>query len=156
MPIRGMDKVKKALNESSDRLNSDLREVYMWGLGEIVDVAPVHFKDGGRLKNNFFLTQKTPSSRTTDTASEAGSNSHSQITKMPKDVLNKTIYFTNNLPYANLVEYGGYPLKRVQGGGTYIGNGKRQYLSQGGYSQQAPEGMVRVNIKRMQARIRKL
>jgi hypothetical protein len=63
------------------------------------------------------------------------------------------VYLINNLPYAVTVEYGGYPnpVKR----GTYVKSGQNKYgisgpgwvkRSLGGYSKQAPQGMVRVSI----------
>jgi hypothetical protein len=42
----------------------------------------------------------------------------------------------NNLPYANVIEYGGYP-----------GDGPNTV---GGFSKQAPQGVVRVNVLRFQ------
>lgn len=42
----------------------------------------------------------------------------------------------NNLPYANVIEYGGYP-----------GDGPNTI---GGFSKQAPQGVVRVNVLRFQ------
>jgi hypothetical protein len=42
----------------------------------------------------------------------------------------------NNLPYANVIEYGGY-----QGDGPN---------TVGGFSKQAPQGVVRVNVLRFQ------
>lgn len=42
----------------------------------------------------------------------------------------------NNLPYANIIEYGGYP-----------GDGPNTI---GGFSKQAPQGVVRVNVLRFQ------
>ena len=63
------------------------------------------------------------------------------------------VYLINNLPYATMVEYGGYPnpVKR----GTYVKAGQVRYgitgpgwvkRSAGGFSKQAPTGMVRVSV----------
>ena len=43
----------------------------------------------------------------------------------------------NNLPYAHVIEYGGYP-----------GDGPNTV---GGFSKQAPAGVVRVNVARFEA-----
>lgn len=63
------------------------------------------------------------------------------------------VYLMNNLPYAAVVEFGGYPdpVKK----GTYVPAGTSKYgingpgfvkRSAGGFSRQAPSGMVRVSI----------
>jgi len=62
---------------------------------------------------------------------------------MPKIVLNKKIFYTNNLPYIGVLEYGGFP---VPGGD----------LTSGGFSKQAPEGWVRKTLIQMQNKIRSL
>jgi hypothetical protein len=152
MPLIGRDRLDDAINETVNGLNRKLIGAYIKGLQSIVMQTPVHFKDGGRLKNNWFLTVGQPSSRTRGGAS-SGSSSLGELGKMPTDILDKKIYFTNNLPYANTVEYGGFP-NPVETG-TWTGN-KYQKLSAGGYSRQAPNGMVRINIKKMEARIKKL
>ena len=56
------------------------------------------------------------------------------------------IFMTNNLPYARTLEFGKYPtpVKR----GTYVGKGRYEKRSQGGFSKLAPRGMVRVNALR--------
>lgn len=43
---------------------------------------------------------------------------------------------TNNLPYANVIEFGGYP-----------GDGPN---TTGGFSKQAPQGVLRINVSRFQ------
>ena len=48
----------------------------------------------------------------------------------------EVIYLTNNQPYAAVVEYGGYPNPPKNGKGK----------TAGGYSIQAPAGMVRISI----------
>jgi len=152
MPLIGRRKLDRAIEDTIDVLNKKLTGVYIKGLQSIVSRTPVHFKDGGRLKNNWFLTVAQPSTKTRG-GSANGSSSLAELGKMPTYVLDKKIYFTNNLPYANTVEYGGYPNPVELG--TWTGN-KYQKLSAGGYSRQAPNGMVRVNIKKMEARIKKL
>jgi hypothetical protein len=50
------------------------------------------------------------------------------------------IVFYNNQPYAEIIEYGGYPLDPVQG--SYVKREKRFVIkSRGGYSAQAPQGV---------------
>jgi len=55
--------------------------------------------------------------------------------ELPEGVgLGHRIYLTNSVPYIELLEYGGYPNPPKRGKGKTIG----------GYSRQAPQGMVRI------------
>ena len=63
---------------------------------------------------------------------------------MPQRVLNRKIYFTNNLPYARKSEYGGFT------------NKPETEKTIGGFSKQAPGGYVRKTLIKMQNKIRKL
>ncbi len=111
--------------------------------------------DSGRARNNWFLSVNAPSNKTTTSASVGGGGSLSQAAKMPKDVLNNKIFFTNNLPYIGVLEYGGFP-SPVENG-SYIKRSKSfEILSINGFSKQAPGGWVRKTIIRMQNKIRAL
>ena len=60
------------------------------------------------------------------------------------DPMGETLYFYNNLPYAEVVEYGDYPDPVEKG--TYNKQRKKYEIrSAGGFSKLAPEGMVRLN-----------
>jgi hypothetical protein len=55
----------------------------------------------------------------------------------------ETIYISNNLPYIETLEYGGYPSPVKKG--TYVktkGKGHYEKRSRNGFSKQAPKGMV--------------
>ncbi len=153
MPIHGMPSVKKAIIAKKKALNDKVFAAYAFGLGEVIKMTPVHFKDGGRLKNNWLLSVGQPESGTKLATSSNGSGSFAQLAEMPKNVIGKKIFFTNNLPYATVVEYGGYP--NPVSIGTRTGKGIYQKLSVSGYSRQAPAGMARINIKKIQQRLRK-
>lgn len=60
MPVRGMGRVNKAIDKRVDDVNKGVKAVYFKGLSEVIEMTPVHFKDGGRLKNNWFLTTGSP------------------------------------------------------------------------------------------------
>ena len=157
MPLIGRDRLDDAIDDTVKELNKKLSAIYIKGLGEMVRMSPVHFKDGGRLKNNWFLTVGQPSSNTRD-GNATGSTSYAELGSMPATVLGKKVYFTNNLPYANTVEYGGYPNPPKKGTNTSETKGEPNYqkLSAGGYSRQFPNGMARINIKKMKAKVKKL
>jgi len=150
MPLIGREKVTKAINNIVTEQNEKVKEVWIKGLSDVITQTPVRFKDGGRLKNNWFLTVGRPSESTRG-KNARGSASFSSLNKMPSFVLGKTIYFTNNMKYAAVVEYGGYPKNPKRG--TYIGGGQYQILSQNGYSKQAPAGMVRIQINKMKNKL---
>ncbi len=149
MPLIGLDKVEKAIDNIVLEQNKKVKAIYIQGLSAVITGTPVSFKDGGRLRNNWFLTTEKPSQSTRGPNSR-GSASYSSLSKMPDYVLDKTIYFTNNMPYAVTVEYGLYPKNPKLG--TWTGS-QYQKLSQNGYSKQAANGMVRVSLTKMRAKL---
>jgi len=150
MTLRGAGKVKAAMGKLKESQNDNIRGVYLAGLKSIVQGTPA---DEGRARNNWFLSVGSPSDETTENASRQGVDSIYEATKMPKDILGKVLYFTNNLPYIKTLEYGGFP--KLVKKGSYI-NGQYQKLSKNGYSLQAPKGWVRSTIKKMRRKIKKL
>ncbi len=152
MPLHGLAAVKKAIRKNKKEANELIKAVYLDGLGQIVSGTPA---DKGRARNNWFLTVGQPfglesSGRTTN---KTGAWSMMSIGTMPKNVLNKKIYFTNNLPYIETLEYGGFPNPVKQG--SYIKRSKSfEKLSSGGFSKQAPSGWVRSTLILMQNKIR--
>ena len=152
MSLIGGDKVKAAMQALKMKHNDNIRGVYLSGLKNIVQETPA---DKGRARNNFFLTVNSPSNKTRTGGDKTGSASLASLLKMPEIVLGKTLYYTNNLPYIKLLEYGGYP-KNVKRG-TYIKKEKDyEILSANGYSLQRPGGWVRKNIIKMKRKIKKL
>jgi len=147
MPLHGADNVKKMIAKNKRDTNLSLRKIYFKGLSEIVKGTPV---DTGRARNNWFLTIGKPSAKT-----DEGGQKRDETAKTPKTVLGKKIYFTNNLPYIGVLEYGGYP-NPVKKGSYDKKKKKYTKLSKGGYSLQAPKGWVRAALMRMQNKIRSL
>ncbi len=94
--------------------------------------------DEGTFRNNWFVSGANPSGEVDPT--DDGGSDQSAITKTTKDIKRlimwDNITFTNNLPYANVIEFGGFR-----------GNGPK---TAGGFSKQAPAGVVRVNAVRFQ------
>ena len=147
MPLIGREAVSAAIDDTVDSVNTSLRKIYFKGLSEIARGTPV---DTGRARNNWFLTIGTPSAKT-----DEGGQRRDETVKTPKTVLGKKIYFTNNLPYIGVLEYGGYPNPVKKGS---YNKKKKKYikLSIGGYSKQAPKGWVRAALMRMRNKIRSL
>ena len=140
MPLKGRAKVDKAIEKTYLKANDNVRGVYLQGLYNIVIGTPV---DEGRARNNWFLTTGAPSSKST-TSKSKGLGAIRSIRQMPKRVINQKMFFTNNLPYIETLEYGGYPSPN---------NGKK---TASGFSKQAPNGWVRKTLKEMAKKIRAL
>ena len=153
MPIKGRTKVDKALQQTKVKASDDIRGVYFIGLSAIIKQTPV---DEGRARNNWFLTIGMPFSLTSGRGvSKTGAGSDASLMTMPPYVMNKKVYFTNNLPYIETLEYGRYP--NLVKKGTWDKK-KKQYVkrSEGGFSKQAPGGWVRTTLIAMQNKIKTL
>ena len=138
MPLIGLKRVKQALNvDIYNQMNDDIKGVYLSGLTLVIRETPA---DTGRARNNWFLSVGSPSSKITNVSGSAG---FSQLNKFPSRVLNRKLYFTNNLPYLVTLEYGGY----AQPGTEKTING---------FSKQAPKGWVRATLIKMANKIRSL
>ena len=74
---------------------------------------------------------------------------------MPQKVLNNKMFFTNNLPYIETLEYGGYPSPVKKG--TWNKKKKAYEIrSSGTFSDQAVGGWVRKTLRVMAKKIRSL
>jgi hypothetical protein len=155
MPLLGREKVQHELEVGIlNRMNTNLKGVYLSGLGNIIAA------DEGVHRNAWRLSAGAPSGTKVKTGSETGANSIAQVAKMPPLVLGKKIFFTNNAPAIETLEYGYYPNPVKKG--SYIKESKSyQKLSIGGYSKQLVEGgfsngWVRATLIAMQNKIRSL
>lgn len=128
------------LKRANQRYKNLLRAVCY----DIIDGTPV---DTGRLKNNWYPTVNSPSSRSTQQVDPSGNKSKVRVNNLLARIkLGQNFFFTNNLPYAETVEFGGYPNPPKNPTGKTIN----------GFSKQAPSGMLRVNLKKGIARARKM
>lgn len=97
--------------------------------GQVVRASPV---DTGRFRGNWFATISTPSTRA-QTAIRPASQVNREIEQTVNQAENARIFWlTNNLPYAETLEFGGY-----RDGPKTVG----------GFSRQAPQGVVRVTAR---------
>jgi len=109
---------------------SEVRTAYAYALySSIVRKTPV---DTGRARANWNISTGSLDASITGSTRK----SPKPISSMPKAEGDESIFISNNLPYIETLEYGGYP-KNPKGG-----NGK----TINGYSKQAPEGMVGVTL----------
>jgi len=142
MPVKGRTAVDKAIKQTKIKANNDIRAFYFTGLAAMIKQTPV---DEGRAANNWFLTTGQPFGLSGRDGNKSGDGSQSSADTLPGLVLNKKIFFTNNLPYIETLEYGGYP------------NPNKGNRTKGGFSKQvAPDGWVRKTLKSMASKIRQL
>lgn len=109
-----------------------IRQVSIKLFSAIILGSPV---DTGRFRMNWQAAGRSPETGTVTGVDKTGTTS---INKMASVIVGLKDWYeftlANNLPYANVIEYGGYP-----------GDGPN---TTGGYSKQAPQGCVRVNVAR--------
>lgn len=111
-----------------------VRQVTIKLYSQIILASPV---DTGRFRMNWQASYGTPATGILLAEDKSGSRAIANATNF---VMNSAKWdefrFTNNLPYAATIEFGGYP-----------GNGPNTV---GGFSRQAPQGVVRVTVSRFQ------
>lgn len=126
--------VRNFVEKAKKNNETVMRQVSLKLFSAIIKSSPV---DTGRFRMNWQATYSTPATGTLNGVDPSGA---AAIGAMSTVVLKNPFWFdfvlTNNLPYANVIEYGGYP-----------GTGPNTV---GGYSRQAPQGVVRVNVVRFQ------
>lgn len=121
----------------------EVRRAYAFALyASIVRMTPW---DTGRARGNWNVSVGKPDDRVSDTKRKTPAGRSA----MPEPEGDESIFITNNLPYIETLEYGGYP-KTVKRG-TYVkgtGGKKGHYevRSKGGFSKKAPQGMVGVTL----------
>ena len=101
--------------------------------------------DTGRARGNWIPTVNNPSSAQLTIDDKTGAMALSKIGAVTMTAPGNVYYLVNNLPYIRTLEYGMY--------GT--GPGATDKTAGTGYSIQAPQGMVRINVQNFQAAIRK-
>jgi|TARA_R110000868_G_scaffold309284_1_gene570640 hypothetical protein len=103
--------------------NQQLRGTLYSFSSAVIKGTPV---DTGRLRGNWQASITTPITSKVDRLDQTGNTSTSDVKNVLKSFKTGMVfYLTNNLPYANKMEYGG--------------------------SAQAPQGMVRINIQRLKS-----
>lgn len=111
------------------------RQVSFKLFSAIIKGTPVGEENGGRLRLNWQVAGASPATGMLDGTDKTG---NSAIQNAANYIFSAAVWYdftmTNNLPYAPVVEYGLFP-----GGGPN---------TVGGYSKQAPSGMIRVNVLR--------
>ncbi|HZJ98457.1 MAG TPA: HK97 gp10 family phage protein [Tissierellaceae bacterium] len=132
----------KDIENLSDRtirkLNKIVKVAAMELFKSVIMMTPV---DTGRARGNWQCTMTRPADGVIDSEQSEEATIAKMVETTLKSSISKGIFLTNNLPYIQKLEYGGY------------GQGPK---TEGGYSKQAPAGMVRVSLDRIQKDLKEI
>lgn len=156
-------------------VDADVRAIEIALFSGVILATPV---DTGRARGNWQTTVGGPATGTVDRLDPSGGEAIQDVAQNIGGA-GKVTWLTNNLPYIEVLEYGLYPdppkrgtriegaRKTTLGASTAVFSahiGLRQAVAQGlrtrepatyeirtvgGYSKQAPSGMVRINMARI-------
>lgn len=127
--------VKAFCDKAKKNPETVMRQVSLKLFSAIIKASPV---DTGRFRMNWQASGSAPANGTTVATDQSGGKAISAVAEYVLKAPGWSEFtLANNLPYANVIEFGGYP-----------GDGPNTV---GGFSKQAPQGVVRVNIARFNA-----
>jgi len=128
------DSIQNFIKKAKKNPELVVRQVTIKLYSQIILASPV---DTGAFRMNWQATVDTPATGTVEGLDPSGSQAITRATNFVQQSAKWDEFrFTNNLPYAEAIEFGQYP-----------GNGPNTI---GGFSKQAPQGVVRVTVKRFQ------
>lgn len=128
--------VSNFVDKASKTADAEVRKISLDLLTGIVLKTPV---DTGRARANWFTSVGSPSGNVTASTDPSGSSAISSGISAISQATGNVLWITNNLPYIYRLEFGTY------------NNGPKTV---GGFSRQAPAGMVRVTINDIARQLR--
>lgn len=115
----------------------------------VIDRTPVYFSfepESGNTKYNWTCTINAPATNILKGTDKSGTKTKDRMLKVIERVQgDETIFLANSTPQIWSLEYGLYP-KSPKRGSYNRQTGKYEIRSQGGFSKQAPSGMVRLTL----------
>jgi hypothetical protein len=103
----------------------------------------------GRARGNWMI-DNTPTDKMTDETDKSGSKTLKQAKTYTKSLtIEDKTWIVNNVSYIGVLENGGYPNPPKRG--SWIRGKGYVVKSSGGYSRQAPHGMVKVTMAELKA-----
>lgn len=141
--------LKSFETKSNDTVN-EVRKLLAYDLfSRIIDRTPIYFSHephAGTTKFNWKCTINTLSERQLKGRDKKGDNTKKRMLNVLSRVSgDDTIFFSNSVPWIFKIEDGGYP-NPVKYGSYNTRTGKYEIRTAGGYSKQAPAGMVKLSI----------
>ncbi len=128
---RFSDQIREFRIDFSNLSDEVFRITVIKFFGQIVQVSSV---DTGRFRANWFATISRPSIRVEPNSEKSENEVNQRIERVVNGArIPRIFWLTNNLPYSEVIEYGGF------------GDGPK---TTGGFSRQAPKGVVRITAKR--------
>ena len=126
--------VQKFADSFDEGAEAAIRSATIKLFSAIVESSPV---DEGRFRANWFATGQQPSTKITNSVDKGGAKTINKIQSAISSIQDwSTFTITNNLPYSTVIEFGGY------------NDGPK---TTGGFSKQAPIGVIGLNVKRFNA-----
>jgi hypothetical protein len=132
------------------------RKLVFLTLGAAVEIAPGRFRrisgvvlltpvDTGRARSSWNVSIGTPDGSYPATVRRR-TRTDAATSALRSLGAYQTVWIASGLPYIKVLEYGGYPQNPVQG--SWDRKARTWVIkSEGGYSRQAPRGMVRVTVQ---------
>ena len=141
--------IEKFKKKSEDTVN-DARRFMAYSLfKKIIDRTPVYFEwtqNAGNAKNNWTCSINTLVTTVNSGTDKKGSVTKARVAKVLKQVQgDDDIYFSNSVSQIFMLEDGLYP-KNVSKGSWNSQTKKFEIRSIGGFSKQAPKGMVKLSL----------
>jgi hypothetical protein len=141
-------------DEIAKRQKRDIAEVVrastLLMFSRVLQRSPV---DTGRFRANWNVSYGSIDEKTTERTDPTGADSQASlkdaVLSMP---VGGVAYFVNSLPYAMVLEYGLYP-DPPKFGSRKRGEAGMAIHVRGGYSLQAPAGMVRITAREFAAAV---
>ena len=136
------DQVKAFAKKANMSVEKTVKGTSIKLFSAVIKSSPV---DSGRFRANWLCAGVTPVPSVVDMTDKTGASATSEMVGYINSAKGQMVFtLANNLPYAHMLEYGGYNPSLV---------GPQQSTSNtvNGYSRQAPNGMVRVNVAMFQA-----
>lgn len=134
------------------------RRLVFLTLGAAVEIAPGRFRrisgvvlltpvDTGRARSSWNVALGQPDTTLPAAGGRGGPSAADRAESAMRGLgTYQTVWITSSLPYIKVLEYGGYPQSPVRGSWD---RATRSWVikSSGGFSKQAPRGMVRITVQ---------
>ena len=155
--VAGMSELGDLMREISKRTGAKIENVIIESgikmTDSIMAKSPV---DTGRFRGSWIATSSRPSRNQKPRKRSERAIKSEAIAKLTKAIEKQTtFYIVNNLPYANVIEYGLYP-KNVKKGTRNRKTKRFEIRTVNGFSRQAPAGLVRVTAKEYKRDLKRL